>query len=96
MKVVLGAGILLLMVVVLLAGMMTPDTTEASILSWIANKAEDSKRAAVMNSVEMRMAEQEIEELRTQLVMFETACPSLVGKADDTMKAGVFGWLPWK
>ncbi|MEZ5935834.1 MAG: hypothetical protein R3F54_28775 [Alphaproteobacteria bacterium] len=67
MKLVIACGVILLCFMVFFVGMLLPDTTEGTILSYIANKASDSKRNAVMNSIEMQAAEIEIEGLQIQL-----------------------------
>ncbi|MGI9436004.1 MAG: hypothetical protein ACR2Q4_14450 [Geminicoccaceae bacterium] len=91
MKVIIAAGVFLLCFLVFIIGMFTPDTTEATILSWMANRAEDSKRAAVMNSIEMQLAQVEIEELEQQIAVYEATCPS---EPSQPVLGGLLGWLP--
>lgn len=71
MKVVVAAGVVFMVFVVMTLTIMIPDTTEQTVLSWLANRANDAKQDAMVNSVEVQSLLIENEELQRRLSEIE-------------------------
>ena len=91
MKLVVASGVFLLCLLVLVIGTLLPDTTEASVFNFLARTAEDSKRAAILNSPEVQELDTENTRLHEELRAAIAACPS----HPPTIKERIAGLLPW-
>jgi len=89
MKLVVGCGVFLLFVFVV--GTMLPDTTEAAVFSFLARTAEDSKRAAILNSPEVQALDAENTRLHEELRAAIATCPT----NPPMIQERIAGLLPW-